>query len=75
MGSPPGAISTDQCKAIGKAVEIVFPQVRHRLCIWHILQNAARNLGSHKKWEDIEKNMKIVVHDSLNLQEFEEHAS
>jgi len=25
-----------------------------------------------KKWEDIEKNMKIVVHDSLTLQEFEE---
>ena len=72
MGSRPGAILTDQCNAIGKAIEIVFPQVRHRLCIWHILHNAARNLRINKIWEDIEKNMKLVVHDSLNLQELEE---
>ncbi|KAL2926721.1 Protein FAR1-RELATED SEQUENCE 5, partial [Bienertia sinuspersici] len=48
MGNPPKGILTDQCKAIAKAVETVFVGVPHRLCLWHILQNASRNLfGIH----------------------------
>lgn len=72
MGKPPQGILTDQCKAIAKGVDLVFPGVPHRLCLWHLLQNASRNLGSLKNWKEIEKNMSTVVHDSLDPDEFDE---
>ncbi|BBN67839.1 FAR1-related sequence 5 [Prunus dulcis] len=33
--------------AMANGIEKVFPGVCHRLCSWHISQNAARNLGSY----------------------------
>ncbi|KAF8364660.1 hypothetical protein HHK36_033340 [Tetracentron sinense] len=35
-GHPPNAIITDQCKAMQRAIAVVFPKARHRLCLWHI---------------------------------------
>lgn len=32
-GVPPKAIITDQCKAMQRAIELVFPGVRHRWCL------------------------------------------
>ncbi|XP_021728776.1 protein FAR1-RELATED SEQUENCE 5-like [Chenopodium quinoa] len=72
MGKPPKGIITDQCKAIGKAVKKVFRDVPHRLCIWHILQNAHRNLGKLEKFTEIQADLKVVVHDSLCIEEFED---
>ncbi|KAL2927966.1 Protein FAR1-RELATED SEQUENCE 5 [Bienertia sinuspersici] len=72
MGNPPKGILTDQCKAIGKAVETVFVGVPHRLCLWHILHNASRNLGKLSKWKEIEEALRNVVHDTLDLDEFDE---
>ncbi|KAL2938714.1 Protein FAR1-RELATED SEQUENCE 5, partial [Bienertia sinuspersici] len=72
MGNPPKGILTDQCKAIGKAVETVFVGVPHRLCLWHILQNASRNLGKLSKWKEIEEALRNVVHDTLDPDEFDE---
>ncbi|KAL4282845.1 hypothetical protein GQ457_16G015180 [Hibiscus cannabinus] len=42
----PKIIITDQDHAIGKAIEEVFPDSRHRLCLWHISKNASSHLGS-----------------------------
>ncbi|XP_021844812.2 protein FAR1-RELATED SEQUENCE 6-like [Spinacia oleracea] len=72
MGKPPKGILTDRCKAIGKAVQVAFPEVPHRLCIWHIMQNASRNLGKLAQWKEIDVAFLTVVHDSLNVEEFEE---
>ncbi|KAL2904117.1 Protein FAR1-RELATED SEQUENCE 8 [Bienertia sinuspersici] len=43
-GSKPKGILIVQCKAIGKAVDNVFVEMPHRLCLWHILLNASKNL-------------------------------
>ena len=32
----PKAIITDQCQAMRRAIEIVFPEIVHHWCIWHI---------------------------------------
>uniref|UniRef100_A0A803MSB5 Zinc finger PMZ-type domain-containing protein n=1 Tax=Chenopodium quinoa TaxID=63459 RepID=A0A803MSB5_CHEQI len=72
MGKPPTGILTDQCRAIGKAVEKVFPKVPHRICLWHLLQNAAKSLGSHAKWKEIDVAIRAAVHDFLDPDEFDE---
>ncbi|XP_021725297.1 protein FAR1-RELATED SEQUENCE 5-like [Chenopodium quinoa] len=72
MGQPPKGILTDQCKAIGKAVENVFQDVPHRLCLFHIKQNAARNLGKLPRWKEIETDLDHVVHDNFSIEEFED---
>ncbi|KAL2935169.1 Protein FAR1-RELATED SEQUENCE 5, partial [Bienertia sinuspersici] len=60
MGNLPKGILTDQCKAIGKAVEIVFVGVPHR------------NLGKHSKWKEIEEALCNVICDTLDPDEFDE---
>ncbi|XP_021737710.1 protein FAR1-RELATED SEQUENCE 5-like [Chenopodium quinoa] len=72
MGQPPKGILTDQCKAIGKAVETVFQDVPHRLCLFHIKQNAARNLGKLPRWKEIEADLDHVVHDNFSIEGFED---
>ncbi|WVZ49619.1 hypothetical protein U9M48_000960 [Paspalum notatum var. saurae] len=44
-GKHPSTIFTDQCAAMSAAIRIVFPNTRHRLCLWHIYQNAAKHLS------------------------------
>jgi MULE transposase domain len=36
----PKAIITDQCLAMAKAVEQVFPNTIHRRCQWHVMRKA-----------------------------------
>lgn len=44
-GKQPRTILTDQSAAMAKAISEVFPETHHRLCVWHIYQNAAKNLS------------------------------
>ncbi|KAL6646750.1 hypothetical protein ACP70R_015444 [Stipagrostis hirtigluma subsp. patula] len=44
-GKQPETIFTDQCAAMAKAIAFVFPDTRHRLCLWHIYQKAPKHLG------------------------------
>ena len=37
-GKQPVLVLTDQDPAIKQAVEAVFPESRHRLCMWHIMK-------------------------------------
>ncbi|KAH9770356.1 protein FAR1-RELATED SEQUENCE [Citrus sinensis] len=48
-GCPPLGIITDQDKAMKKAIQIVFPDTRHRWCLWHILKKVPEKLG-RKRW-------------------------
>ncbi|XP_028058069.1 protein FAR1-RELATED SEQUENCE 5-like [Camellia sinensis] len=41
----PITIFTDQDKAMSNAIQVVFPNTHHRLCLWHILKNAPSHLG------------------------------
>ncbi|KAJ0960201.1 hypothetical protein J5N97_001976 [Dioscorea zingiberensis] len=42
----PKSIFTDQDQAMMKAIEMVFPESSHRLCMWHISNNAKQHLAS-----------------------------
>ncbi|PIN12418.1 hypothetical protein CDL12_14969 [Handroanthus impetiginosus] len=44
-GKQPQTILTDQDAAMAKALAIKWPKTYHRLCIWHIYQNAAMHLS------------------------------
>ncbi|XP_051126352.1 protein FAR1-RELATED SEQUENCE 5-like [Andrographis paniculata] len=44
-GRKPTTILTDQYPAMANALASRWPETHHRLCIWHIYQNAAIHLG------------------------------
>ena len=44
-GQAPKAMVTDQDKAIEAAVREVFPNARHRFCLWHILKKIPEKIG------------------------------
>ncbi|ESQ28842.1 hypothetical protein EUTSA_v10019760mg, partial [Eutrema salsugineum] len=44
-GKQPKTILTDQSAAMAKAIMNVFLETKHRLCVWHIYQNAAKKLS------------------------------
>ncbi|XP_057770848.1 protein FAR1-RELATED SEQUENCE 5-like [Salvia miltiorrhiza] len=41
----PDIIFTDQCQSLMNAIDFVFPSASHRLCQWHINQNAPSHFG------------------------------
>ncbi|XP_057755621.1 protein FAR1-RELATED SEQUENCE 5-like [Arachis stenosperma] len=45
-GKTPTSIITDGAMAIRNAVRDVFPEVKHRLCAWHLIRNATSNVGN-----------------------------
>jgi zinc finger SWIM domain-containing protein 3 len=47
-------IFTDQDAAMAGAIAFVFPNINHRLCLWHIYLNAAKHLG-HIIWDRPDK--------------------
>ena len=44
-GKQPKTILTDQFAAMAKTIAEVFVESNHRLCVWHIYQNAAKKLS------------------------------
>ncbi|XP_057249279.1 protein FAR1-RELATED SEQUENCE 5-like [Beta vulgaris subsp. vulgaris] len=72
-GKAPNGIITDQCMAIGNAIKEVFPNSKHRWCIWHILRNAKKHLNPYEARDDIRKALRRALHDSLHIEEFEKN--
>ncbi|XP_031112084.1 protein FAR1-RELATED SEQUENCE 1-like [Ipomoea triloba] len=67
----PKAIITEQCKAMQNAIAIVFPNTKHRWCLWHIMKKLPEKLRGYSKYEEIKEALQSVVYDSLNENEFE----
>jgi zinc finger SWIM domain-containing protein 3 len=44
-GKKPKTIFTDRDPAMAKAIPLVMPETYHRLCLWHLYQNALKNLN------------------------------
>ncbi|KAL4328986.1 hypothetical protein AHAS_Ahas13G0254900 [Arachis hypogaea] len=42
------SIITDSDRQMKSVIEQVFPEAHHRLCAWHLLRNATRNIGKPK---------------------------
>ncbi|XP_028118903.1 protein FAR-RED ELONGATED HYPOCOTYL 3-like [Camellia sinensis] len=45
-GKKPKTFFTDQDPAMAKAISLVMPDTFHRICMWHMKQNAIKHLGS-----------------------------
>jgi hypothetical protein len=72
-GNPPNAIITDQDKAMKVAIREVFPNSRHRFCLWHILRKVPEKL-SHvlRKNEDFKTHLNSCIYRSWSKKQFED---
>ncbi|KAI8567773.1 hypothetical protein RHMOL_Rhmol02G0147700 [Rhododendron molle] len=71
-GCAPKAMITDQCMAMKNALEIVFPDTRHRWCIWHIMKKLPEKLNGCDAYENISSCMRKAVWNSLTIEQFED---
>ncbi|XP_062100330.1 protein FAR1-RELATED SEQUENCE 5-like [Humulus lupulus] len=60
----PKTILTDQDAAMAKALASKWPKTHHRLCIWHLYQNAAKHLsGVFEKIREFDKDFSKCIYD------------
>ncbi|XP_040994325.1 protein FAR1-RELATED SEQUENCE 1-like [Juglans microcarpa x Juglans regia] len=72
-GRAPAAIITDQDRAMKIAIQIVFPNARHRYCLWHIMRKLPEKLGSHSVYNaGLKTAIQSAVYDTQNFEQFEE---
>ncbi|KAI8537445.1 hypothetical protein RHMOL_Rhmol09G0024400 [Rhododendron molle] len=71
-GKRPKTIFTDQDAAMAKAIPLVMPETYHRICTWHMRQNAMKHLGYLYKEEDSEfaEHLHAFINDILEEDEF-----
>uniref|UniRef100_A0A803LRS2 Protein FAR1-RELATED SEQUENCE n=1 Tax=Chenopodium quinoa TaxID=63459 RepID=A0A803LRS2_CHEQI len=68
----PTSIFTDQDQAMATAIEQVLPDTRHRLCIWHLEQNAITRFGALKRDNEFKKIFNKCLKGCVTETEFEE---
>ncbi|KAG6521076.1 hypothetical protein ZIOFF_018142 [Zingiber officinale] len=73
LGCAPKAIITDQCRAMTIAIEEIFLDSHHRLCLWHIMKKLPAKLGGHAQYKLIKKQLKNIVYNSLTIDECDEN--
>ncbi|KAK4438956.1 protein FAR1-RELATED SEQUENCE 5 [Sesamum alatum] len=67
----PKTILTDQDAAMTKALTMTWPNTCHRLCIWHIYQNAAMHLSSvFARFTSFSKDFNAWIYDFEEEEEF-----
>ncbi|XP_021770657.1 protein FAR1-RELATED SEQUENCE 5-like [Chenopodium quinoa] len=74
-GKHPVTIMTDQAQAMAKAIRIVFPNSRHRLCTWHIKENSKKNIKGLRAKKGFNELFDIVLKYTDTIQEFEHYWS
>ncbi|KAF5465145.1 hypothetical protein F2P56_015176 [Juglans regia] len=71
-GKPPKAIIIDQDGAMKNAIANVFPESRHRFCLWHILKKVLKKLGSYAAYKSgLKSHLMKCVYDTQTIEEFE----
>ncbi|XP_076943860.1 protein FAR1-RELATED SEQUENCE 5-like [Bidens hawaiensis] len=74
FGSLPKVVVTDEDAAMKRAIQDVMPNIRHRLCMWHIWEKVTSKVGpatpNVSKFK--EQLAQIVWTDSITTNEFEE---
>ncbi|CAH9116563.1 unnamed protein product [Cuscuta epithymum] len=71
-GIAPMGIITDQDRAMQNAIAIVFPNSKHRWCLWHIMKKVPEKLGGNAQKDEILDVIHDCIYDSQYTQEFEE---
>ncbi|XP_056691528.1 protein FAR1-RELATED SEQUENCE 5-like [Spinacia oleracea] len=74
-GRHPITIMTDQSKSMKKAIGIVFPNSSHRLCTWHIGENAKTNIKGLRAMEGFNNAFNYVLKYTDTIAEFEHYWS
>ncbi|GAB4840966.1 hypothetical protein Ancab_039659 [Ancistrocladus abbreviatus] len=74
-GRPPDSVISGQDKAMQEAIQKVFPNARHRWCLWKIMRKLPEKLGGHGEYEYIKLALENAVYDSFTSDEFEENWS
>ncbi|KAL4559416.1 hypothetical protein LXL04_031554 [Taraxacum kok-saghyz] len=60
----PALVLTDQCPSLKQAVESMFPNSKHRLCMWHIMKKLPKKVGQEfLKTTNFKKQFKKIVWD------------
>ncbi|XP_056683205.1 protein FAR1-RELATED SEQUENCE 5-like [Spinacia oleracea] len=72
-GKQPVTIMTDQSSAMDKAIREVFPKSRHRLCTWHIGENAVVNIKGVMAKEGFKRRFDYVLKYTDTVAEFEHY--
>ncbi|XP_038701861.1 protein FAR1-RELATED SEQUENCE 4-like [Tripterygium wilfordii] len=67
----PHGIITDQVRAMKNVTEIVFPNTRHKLCLWHIMKKVPEKFGSLGEYESIKRMLAESVYNSHSIEKFE----
>ncbi|XP_021770695.1 protein FAR1-RELATED SEQUENCE 1-like [Chenopodium quinoa] len=65
------SIFTDQDQAMCSAIHKVFLEVRHRLCVWNLEQNAITRFGSLKQDKDFKRTFSYSLKRCVTEVEFE----
>lgn len=72
-GKKPKSVITDQDLAMKGALANVFPETRHRLCLWHIRKKFAEKLAHvYHKNSTFKRELKKCIHVSPSIESFEE---
>ena len=72
QGQAPNGIITDQDRAMQNASQLVFPNTKHRWCLWHILKKLPKKFGNHIQKGAIFSAILELVYDSQTPEEFKQ---
>jgi hypothetical protein len=71
-GKPPTLIVTDEDASMRVAISIVLPDMKHRLCMWHIMKKLLEKIIAHLLQDDkFRKMINSCVWGSETVEEFE----
>lgn len=70
-GTPPPAVITNYCHNVAIAVKKVFPNARHRFCLWHILNELPEKLDGMEKKDGVISTFSTLSYDSVTMPDFE----
>ncbi|XP_009770554.1 protein FAR1-RELATED SEQUENCE 5-like [Nicotiana sylvestris] len=70
-GKTPKTIFTNQDAAMSKAISFVMPEVHHRLCVWHMEQNAVKHLNQvYKRYASFRGDFRKCIYEYEDEGEF-----
>ncbi|OMO80390.1 Zinc finger, PMZ-type [Corchorus olitorius] len=71
LGKEPKTILIDQDPAMAKALASQWPETYHRLCVWHMYQNAAKHLSDKfERFSSLAKDFSSCVYDHDEEEDF-----
>ena len=65
------SILTDQSVPISSVIDAILPKAHHGLCLWHLCQNAAKNL-SNNGYKSFAPQFKACIYNPKTVEEFEQ---